>query len=265
MRALLQGAAMVLFLLAGRVWPRVRGVHLINRDLVFNLANGALIFLVLGLPLGLVTAHVEIGLVPMDWLTWGPAQLLVAFVALDLSRYWLHRAGHRVPLLWRFHRVHHSAEYLDSTTGLRMHAVDFLQLWAVPFLLFGVLFDTSTFATWVVPTAFGVGVVMDSFQHANLTFDLNKPWNRAWHRLLNNPHFHAWHHTRDGALCDGNYGNTLVIWDRLFGTEVTRPVLPALYGLEDDQALENDVVGWQLLRSRRAVTDAAARSNQAPA
>lgn len=250
MRALLQGSAMVLFLAAGRIWPRVRGVHLINRDLVFNLVNGALIFLLLGLPLGLVTSNVSVGLIPMDWLPWGAAQLALAFLLLDFTRYWLHYAGHRVPFLWRFHRVHHSAEYLDSTTGLRMHAVDFVQLWAVPFLLFSVLLDTSTFQPWVVPTAFGIGVVMDAFQHSNMTFDLSKPWNRAWHRLLNNPHFHAWHHTRDGAVCDGNYGNTLLVWDRLFGTDVTRPVLPALYGLEGDQALVNDVLSWQLLRPR---------------
>ena len=250
MRVLLQGTAMVLFLAAGRVWPR-RDVPLVNRDLVFNLLNGLVLFALMGLPLGWVTQAVKIGLVPMDWVPAGALQLLFAFVALDFSRYWLHFAGHRVPFLWQFHRVHHSAEVLDSTTGLRMHALDFLQLWFVPFLLFSVVFDTSSFAPWVIPAAFGIGVVMDSFQHSNMTFDLRKPWNRAWHRLLNNPHFHAWHHTRDGALCDGNYGNTLLIWDRLFGTEVTRSVLPDAYGLETDQALVNDVFGWQLLRSRQ--------------
>lgn len=260
MRVLLQGTAMVLFLAAGRLWPR-RDLPLINRDLVFNLLNGLVLFAVLGLPLGWVTQNVSLGLIPMAWLPWGALQLAFAFVLLDFSRYWLHYAGHRVPFLWQFHRVHHSAEVLDSTTGLRMHAIDFLQLWAVPFLLFSVLFDVTTFAPWVIPAAFGIGVVMDAFQHSNMEFDLTRPWNRAWHRVLNNPHFHAWHHTRDGALCDGNYGNTLLLWDRLFGTEVTRPVLPALYGLEGDQALTNDLVSWQLLRNR----DAAVTGTQSPA
>lgn len=253
MRVLLQGTAMVLFLAAGRVWPR-RSVPLLNRDLVFNLVNGLVLFALMGLPLGWVTQSVQVGLVSMDWLSTGGLQLPFAFLALDFSRYWLHYAGHRVPFLWQFHRVHHSAEVLDSTTGLRMHAVDFLQLWLVPFLLFGVVFDTSSFASWVIPAAFGIGVVMDSFQHSNMTFDLSKPWNHAWHQLLNNPHFHAWHHTRDGALCDGNYGNTLLVWDRLFGTEVTRPALPDAYGLEQDQALVNGVVGWQMLRPRAVAT-----------
>ena len=250
MRVVLQGTAIVAFLIAGRFWPRRRDVSVINRDLVMNLLNGALIFALVGLPLGFLTADLSIGLVSMAWLPWAPAQLLFTFLLLDFCRYWLHYAGHRVPFLWQFHRVHHSAEYLDSTTGLRMHVVDFVQLWLVPFLLFVVLFDTSTFAPWAVPAAFGIGVVMDCFQHSNLTFDLSKPWNRAWHLLLNNPHFHAWHHTRDGAVVDGNYGNTLLIWDRLFGTDVTRPVLPALYGLDATEALENDV--WSLgLRCRR--------------
>jgi sterol desaturase/sphingolipid hydroxylase (fatty acid hydroxylase superfamily) len=251
MRVLVQGTAIVLFLLAGQMQPRVRDVPLINRDLLLNLANGLLIFLCLGLPLGAATSTLEIGLLPMDWLTWPPLQLLLSFVLLDFSRYWLHYAGHRVPWLWRFHRVHHSAEFIDSTTGLRMHPVDFLQLWLVPFLLFTVVLDTSRFAPWAVPGAFTIGVLMDAFEHANLRFDLSRPLPRLWNRLFNNPHFHAWHHTRDGALCDGNYGNTLVIWDRIFGTEVTRPVPPALYGLEADQALDNSLPGWLFLRRRQ--------------
>ncbi|MDP6933209.1 MAG: sterol desaturase family protein, partial [Myxococcota bacterium] len=66
------------------------------------------------------------------------------------------------------------------------------------------------------------------------------------------PLFHSWHHTRDGSLCDGNYSNTLVIWDRLFGSEVTRPQPPETYGLEGDQALKFGLLSMQMLRRRDA-------------
>jgi sterol desaturase/sphingolipid hydroxylase (fatty acid hydroxylase superfamily) len=251
-RLFLQGGAMATFLLAGRLLPRVPGVRLVNRDLVWNLVNGGLLFLLLGLPLGLVRPLAEIGLVDMGWLPGPGAQLLLSFVLLDFSRYWLHRLGHRVPFLWSFHRVHHSAEYLDATTGLRMHAVDFLQLWALPVLLFGVLMDTSSFAPWVIPATMGIGVLFDGFQHANLRVNIDNPLFKVWNLLLNNPHFHSWHHTRDGHLCDGNYGNTLVIWDRLFRSEVTQAEPPVLYGIGADQALQNDPMSWLLLRRREA-------------
>ncbi|MEC8424559.1 MAG: sterol desaturase family protein, partial [Myxococcota bacterium] len=105
-----------------------------------------------------------------------------------------------------------------------------------------------------IPAAMAIGVLFDGFQHANLRVDVENPLFRAWNLLFNNPHFHSWHHTRDGHLQDGNYGNTLVIWDRLFGSEVTQPGSPALYGVGGDQALQNDPLSWLLLRRREATS-----------
>ncbi len=245
---LLQGISRLLFLLAGWLHPRERGASL--TDLMWNLMNGAALSLLRFTAVAWVADRSTLGLVPTDALSAGWQQALVAFVLLDLSRYWLHRAGHRVPWLWTFHRVHHSAEHLDATTGLRMHVVDFLLLSGLPIVLFGVLLDTSGFEGWVIPAVLGIGVVFDAWQHANLPVDPKHPLLRAWGLLLNHPHFHCWHHTRDGARCDGNYSNTLIIWDRLFGTEVTGPRPPEAYGLEADQALRNDPLGWQLLVPR---------------
>ena len=131
---------------------------------------------------------------------------------------------------------------------LSLHVLDFLQLAMVPMLLFGVLLDVRDWAEWVLPAALSVGVFFDAFQHANLRFELSKPWNRAWHKVFNNPHFHVWHHTREGAIKDGNYGNSLVIWDRLFGTEVTESTIPPLLGVTAEKSLVNDPLSLQLLR-----------------
>lgn len=248
--ALLEGIAITLFLLVSAYYPRVSEQGIVSWDTLINVMTGLGLFLVRVTLVAWVAAHSSVGLVPMDWLGPSWAQFAVALVLLDFARYWVHRLDHRVPWLWTFHRVHHSSERLDATSGLRMHLVDFLQLSAIPVVLFSILLDSRSLAPWVVPAALSVGVVMDAFQHANIRFELDRPWKRAWHRVLNNPLFHAWHHTRDGELCDGNYGNTFVFWDRLFGSEVTRPVPPEAYGLEDHQALDNTVVGLQLLRPR---------------
>jgi sterol desaturase/sphingolipid hydroxylase (fatty acid hydroxylase superfamily) len=241
-RMLLEVAGIGLFTVLAVVWPRDREQRVISPDLVINLLTGGLIFVTLAPVARLAEAAVGGALIDLSWLgdgsgLSGVAQFLVAFLVLDLTRYWVHRADHRIPFLWKFHRVHHSVEHMDATAGLRMHAVDFIQLSAIPILLYGVLLDTSGFAPWVLPVALGIGIFFDTFQHANLRFDITNPLLGAWHKVLNNPHFHAWHHTREGNIYDGNYSNTVIIWDRLFGSDVTRPVLPELYGINDKQAL----------------------------
>jgi len=246
----LHGLMLGTFLLAGRLRPRVEGQPIFNRDLVYNVLNGVALFAVRLTGIAWVADQLNTGLLSTDWLPGAWAQGLLAFLLLDFSRYWLHYAGHRVPILWSFHRVHHSAEVLDASTGLRMHLVDFLQLSALPIVLFGVLLDTSGWDPDVLAVVLSIGVVFDCFQHANLRVDTSTPWFRAWNVLLNNPHFHSWHHTRDGHLRDGNYSNTLIIWDRLFGTDVTGPEPPPLFGITEGEALVNDPLSWQLLRTR---------------
>jgi sterol desaturase/sphingolipid hydroxylase (fatty acid hydroxylase superfamily) len=240
---------MAFFLGVGLLHPRVKqGLFL--PETAVNLATGGLLFLVRVL---LVFGVSKLALAPggfLDgaWIQSPGFQFVVAFLLLDFTRYWVHRADHRVAFLWRFHRVHHSSERLNATSGLRMHAVDLLQLSAIPGLLYFVILDVSSFAPWVIPGALAVGIVFDSFQHANIGMNMEKRFNRAFNVLLNNPHFHSWHHTRDGHLRDGNYSNVLVVWDRLFGSQVTQAQPPETFGLPADQQLEQGVLGLQSLR-----------------
>lgn len=248
---LIKAAAMGFFQVLGVIRPREPG-KLINRDALLNLANGLILFV---LKYTIVGAGIHV----FDWALIDPrvlgpgiVQWFVCLILLDFVRYWLHYAGHRVPFLWQFHKVHHCAEYLDATTGLRMHIVDFVQLSLLPVLVFGVLFDGRQMDPLVIVAVLSVGDVMDAFEHANIRLNPNNPVFKVWNLALNSSHFHMWHHTRDGQKpeLDGNYGNTLVIWDRMFGTDVTHPEPPALYGIEDKQALENTLLGWFLLKKR---------------
>jgi len=249
-RPLLQGGALGTFLIAGVLHPRVRDQNLINSDLIKNLINGVVLFAFSMVVIQQLQHEISLGWLDLRAQPWA-LQFLAAFLLLDFSRYWLHFMGHRVAFFWQFHRVHHSAEVLDASTGLRMHIVDFIQLAIIPIVIFQVVFlepPASVFAA-----AMGVGIVFDCFQHSNVRWDVNKPVQKAWHLLLNNPHFHSWHHTRDGVLCDGNYSNTLIIWDRIFGTEVTKEHSPELLGLDGDQRIHNTVLGWQMLKAETPV------------
>ncbi len=267
---IVQIVVVVFGLLAGWVWPRERAAGAPSRATVLNVANGALLFAVkVGVTalLPMLSVDALSGVVPLS-VVGGPfTQFLVAFLLLDLARYALHYAHHRVEFLWNFHRVHHSVETLDATAGFRMHVVDFVQLAAVPLLLFGVFFETSVTSgtpAWVLPAVLSVGIAADAIEHANVPFPLDTWWRRAWFQVFNTPIFHAWHHTRDGHLVDGNYANALPLWDRLFGTDVTRPEPPALYGIRASHTLEESLVGWWFLRPRvpHAVTPADASSSE---
>ena len=244
----LHGSALAIFLIAALIWPRYKQ-NILHDDLKINIITGGCVFLS-AKPLVMVIDHYlgfHLFVLPFES---NILRFIFCFVVIDFLRYCLHFIHHRVPFFWQFHAVHHSSEVMDATSGLRMHVFDFLQLSMIPILLFGVLIDTQDFANWVLPAALGIGVFFDAFQHSNLRFDHTKGWRKIWHLCLNNPHFHVWHHIRHGDERDGNYGNTLLIWDRLFGTEVTEDKTPELLGLKSFKALENDPISLQLLKKR---------------
>lgn len=249
MVAVLQIVAIALFLVAGLFRSRDPVNPWPGRDLFVNVATGFALFVLKQVAaafigwIGLTWAR---GVLPLGWLPW-PIALVIGFLALDLSRYALHYMHHRVPFFWQFHAVHHSTPRLDATAGLRMHVVDFVQLALLPVVLFGLVFDLAGLPGWFFPVVLIPGVVFDAFEHSDVRIDPKDPFWQAWDRVLNNPHFHAWHHTDDGHLRDGNYGNVLTIWDRLFGTCVSEEALPAAYGLDRPSRLVQDPVGLQLL------------------
>lgn len=147
------------------------------------------------------------GLWPTQWPLW--AQLILLLLAGDAGRYWGHRLAHEVPLLWRFHAVHHSAERLWFFNAMRQHPVDKLWFMAtelvVPILL-GV--SGEVLALYLAVTA-----VCGFTQHCNIDLKLGPLY---W--IFNVGELHRWHHSQAIAESDHNYGNNLIVYDRLFGT-----------------------------------------------
>jgi sterol desaturase/sphingolipid hydroxylase (fatty acid hydroxylase superfamily) len=151
---------------------------------------------------------------------WGDFRLWVAslpwivqFVAVvvlsDLFQYWYHRAFHRVPFLWGFHAVHHSAPAMDWLAGARMHFVEIVLLRAVTSLpLF-----TLGFSPTVMQAYIGFVYVYSSLLHANLAGDCN----RIGHWVAT-PRFHHWHHGLEQEAVDVNFAIHLPLLDKLFGT-----------------------------------------------
>jgi sterol desaturase/sphingolipid hydroxylase (fatty acid hydroxylase superfamily) len=139
-------------------------------------------------------------------------ETLVALVLLDYTQFVWHGLTHRVPLLWRFHLVHHLDRDLDATTALRFH--------------FGEIALASTYrAAQIVvlgvaplPLSLWQNGLLASrlFHHSNL--ELPGPWERRLAPFVVTPGLHGLHHAGAPRLAGANWSSGLTLWDRLHGT-----------------------------------------------
>nr|WP_245165243.1 sterol desaturase family protein [Stappia sp. 28M-7] len=142
---------------------------------------------------------------------------LLGFVLLDFAVWAEHWASHKIPLLWRIHRMHHADRDIDLTTALRFHPLEIVlsMVWKAAVV---VAFGIPVMAVLVFEVVLN-GAAM--FNHANVRLPLTLD---RWLRLLVvTPDMHRVHHSVIRRETDSNYGFNLAIWDRLFGTYVAQP------------------------------------------
>lgn len=157
-----------------------------------------------------------------------PLCLLVA----DLTQYWVHRAFHQVPILWRFHAIHHSAEVMDWMAGSRLHLVDAVVTRSLTFVpLFVLGFSEPAVGVYVV-----VVVVQATFIHANVRWEF--PRLQRW---IATPCYHHWHHAAEPQAVDKNFSVHSPLWDRVFGTYYMPGRWPERYGLTGPHGVP---AGW---------------------
>lgn len=152
----------------------------------------------------------------------------------DLLIYWGHRLQHKVDFLWRFHKVHHTAEHLDWLAAHREHPLDSIYtigLINLPAFIMG--FDLEVLTGLV---AFrGIWAI---YIHSNVRLPIG-----PLRMLIGSPELHHWHH--DIERDAGNYANLSPLMDKLFGTYVCPPHEPESFGIKED--FPRDYAG-QMLR-----------------
>ncbi len=158
----------------------------------------------------------------------GALPFIVQFVAImfltDVVQYWVHRAFHRVPWLWRFHAVHHSAKSMDWMAGARMHFLEILALRSttvIPMFVLG--FSAAAMNSYIL-----LVYVYSTFVHANLGWSLP-----VLEKFLVTPRFHHWHHGIEREAIDVNFAIHFPLLDRLFGTHyLPAEKWPSGYGID---------------------------------
>ncbi len=167
-------------------------------------------------------------------------EVLITFVFLDLSIYIQHAMFHVIPVLWRFHRVHHSDMDCDITTGLRFHPVEILLSIIIKIVSIALL-GAPVLAVILFEVVLNL---MSMFTHSNIS--MNPVFERAMRWILVTPDMHRIHHSVRENETNSNFAFHLSLWDRLFGTYLAAPAAGQQgmrIGL--DQFRETD---WQTFR-----------------
>jgi len=215
-----------LMILAEFAWGVARGrnPYRIN-DAVSNLSQG-----VLSQITALFTGVFHVGIYtavylalpvfhhPQFWEAW--YGWVAALVLVDFFAYWAHRASHAVAILWAAHVVHHQSQDFNFSTALRQES-------AYPILA----------SVFYLPLA-AAGVAPENYVVAELAILLYQVWihteqvgKLGWFdRIFSSPSNHRVHHAVNGAYVDRNFGQVLMIWDRLFGTYVPEGPEACVYG-----------------------------------
>jgi len=180
-----------------------------------------------------------------NWLDWpGWVEVVLAILAFDCLIYWQHVLSHRIPFLWRLHRVHHSDRDIDVSTAIRFHpgeialsmalkigAVYLLGPAAIAIILFEVILNGCAL-----------------FNHSNIK--LGTRVDAILRKVLVTPDMHRVHHSVIPRETDANFGFNVPWWDRLFGTYIDQPEKGhegMTIGLHEFQDARPSRFAWSLL------------------
>jgi sterol desaturase/sphingolipid hydroxylase (fatty acid hydroxylase superfamily) len=176
------------------------------------------------------------------WPAW--VKVAVSLVLLDLAIWAQHLASHKIPVLWRLHKVHHADRDIDVTTAVRFHPIEIglSMLWKIVVVLVLGAPPLAVFLFEVILNACAM------FNHANVALP---GWADAILRLVVvTPDMHRVHHSVRRREHDSNYGFNLSLWDRLFRTYTAQPEgghQGMTIGLNTYQTEEPSKLGWSLV------------------
>ena len=142
---------------------------------------------------------------------------VVSIILLDMAIYFQHVLFHRVPMLWRLHRAHHTDLEFDVTTGIRFHPIEIVMSMGIKLILVFVL-GPPVIAVLIFEILLNASAM---FNHSN--FYIPVSLDRVLRRLIVTPDMHRVHHSVLQKETNSNYGFFLPWWDRLFGTYCDQP------------------------------------------
>jgi sterol desaturase/sphingolipid hydroxylase (fatty acid hydroxylase superfamily) len=161
--------------------------------------------------------------------------LIIGLLLLDLiGAYLVHFVEHKVKFLWRFHLVHHSDLWVDTTTANRHHPSESV----IRFVFTTLAVVLVGAPIWMVFLYQSASVVLSQFNHANVSLPVTI--DKMLSYIIVSPDMHKVHHHYVLPHTDSNYGNIFSIWDRLFGTFSTIKREDIVYGIDTHMEVDKN-------------------------
>ncbi len=176
---------------------------------------------------------------PSSWPMW--LQLVVFFIVLDFVQWFTHTLLHRVPLFWRFHKVHHSVKEMGFAAHLRYHWME--NVLYKPLKTFGIMI-LGGFEPDQAYIVHFIAIIIGHFNHSNIKIT----WGPLKY-IINNPVMHLYHHAYE--LPEGkygvNFGISLSIWDYIFKTNyVPKNGRDIELGFANDESFPQDFIQQEI-------------------
>ena len=147
------------------------------------------------------------------------AEFILCLLILDFVIYTQHIVFHKVPWLWRLHRMHHSDQDIDVTTGTRFHPIEIIiSMWIKIFTV--IVFGIPPIAVVCFEIILNASAM---FNHSNA--HLPKKVDFLMHKIIVTPDMHRVHHSQNLSETHSNFGFFLSIWDKWFNTHIPQPEL----------------------------------------
>ena len=168
--------------------------------------------------------------------------LLIFFLVNDFVQWNTHRMLHRVPMLWNFHKVHHSVKEMGFAAHLRYHWMEPVIYNSIRYIPLAIV---ANYNAQDVAIVYFFSIAIGHLNHANLG------WNYGLFKfILNNPKMHIWHHAKklpDHLKYGVNFGLTLSVWDYLFKTDyVPHNGRDIELGFDQDEEFPQDFINQEL-------------------
>lgn len=146
----------------------------------------------------------------LQWLNLAPLSLPLGLVLFDLLLYWQHRFFHKIDFLWQFHRLHHEEQFLDITSGVRFHPIEYLISYALK-LVFVLALGIGPWTILICEVWLSS---ISIFSHSNINIPIFI--EEKIKRFVITADYHFVHHSNKSTQMNSNFCNGFAIWDKLF-------------------------------------------------
>jgi len=199
---------------------------------LLNAALGTVVVMVVEL-----TAQNHLGLLNQIQLPLIP-KLLIGVLLFDFGSYLTHNLQHKIPFLWRFHRIHHSDYHLNVSSSLRFHPVDVIVSQCI-YQCLAVIVIGMPISAFVIYGSIAIPLLI--MQHSNVRFP--QKFERVASLVFATPGWHKIHHGAEREQTDSHYGDVFTFWDRIFGTWGKKKPHEIEYGLAEFSKDKHHMVG----------------------